>query len=138
MPGSGPDRLLSLVNYRPHTKHPNVFLRLCSCKLEWLGLMIIMIIALCPGPGLCNPSCITWLMRDGNCNINTINTAQTSDLGNNNIISAGQMRLDTTQPCTRGLGFLLANLLANISSVRWCRLSMAGYLLYLNNCGPGV
>ena len=89
MPGSGPGRLLSPVNYRPHTKHPNVFLRLCLCKLECL--MIIMIIALCPGPGLCNPSCVTWLMRDGNCNINTINTAQTS--GNNNIISAGQIRL---------------------------------------------
>ena len=104
--------------------------------------MVIMIIALAPGAWAVLPI-MRYLAHegDGNCNINTINAAQTSEPGNT-IITPGQKMLDTTQPCntsgTRDRGFLLPNLLANISSVRLCRLSMAGYLLYLNNCGPGV
>ena len=107
-------------------------------------LIIIMIIALVPGAlAVCYPSYPAT--HDGNCNINTITRPRHQYPDNNNIIPR-QDDADTTQcnfaiPVARAeapRGFLLVNLLANISTVRLCQLSMVGYLLYLNNCGPGV
>ena len=105
-------------------------------------LIIIMIIALVPGAwAVCYPSYLAT--HDGNCNINTITRPRHQYPDNNNIIPR-QDDADTTQ-CNSAIPVarvaprlsLLLNLLANISTVRLCQLSMVGYLLYLNNCGPG-